>query len=211
LAVGTDGQYLKALSTEATGLKWATIPTVATDVIWDAKGDLAVGTGADTASRLAVGTNHYRLVAASGEATGLKWATGEGCTVTFTGTLNLTTANTDYAVSFDTEVTDDNGYWVVGSPTRLTVPRDGWYLVTASVVTGASAATYRASLVVDAGSTTMPAVFSQRQTVASANTQHLSVMGIMKLSASSYVEVKASAGTNSMTVSSCRASIVFLG
>lgn len=47
---------------------------VSTDPIWDAKGDLAVGTGANTASRLAVGTNGYVLTADSAEATGLKWA-----------------------------------------------------------------------------------------------------------------------------------------
>jgi len=40
----------------------------------DAKGDLVVGTGADTFGRLAVGANDTILVAASGEATGLKWA-----------------------------------------------------------------------------------------------------------------------------------------
>ena len=40
----------------------------------DAKGDLIVGTAADTATRLAVGTNGHLLTAASGEATGLKYA-----------------------------------------------------------------------------------------------------------------------------------------
>ena len=39
----------------------------------DAKGDLIVGTGADAFSRLAVGANDLRVVAASGEATGLKY------------------------------------------------------------------------------------------------------------------------------------------
>lgn len=39
----------------------------------DAKGDLVVGTGADTFSRLAVGTNAYVLTADSAETTGLKW------------------------------------------------------------------------------------------------------------------------------------------
>jgi len=47
--------------------------SVATDAIFDAKGDLAVGTGANTAARLAVGSNDKVLVAASGETTGLKW------------------------------------------------------------------------------------------------------------------------------------------
>jgi hypothetical protein len=44
----------------------------------DAKGDLIVGTGADTFSRLAVGTNGHTLVADSAEATGLKWAAPGG-------------------------------------------------------------------------------------------------------------------------------------
>lgn len=44
----------------------------------DAKGDLIVGTGADTFSRLAVGTNGHTLVADSAEATGLKWAAPAG-------------------------------------------------------------------------------------------------------------------------------------
>lgn len=46
---------------------------VATDDIWDAKGDLAVGTGADTADNLPVGTNDYILMADSAQATGLEW------------------------------------------------------------------------------------------------------------------------------------------
>jgi hypothetical protein len=40
----------------------------------DAKGDLVVGTGADTFSRLGVGANNTVLTADSAEATGLKWA-----------------------------------------------------------------------------------------------------------------------------------------
>jgi hypothetical protein len=39
------------------------------------KGDLVPGTGSGTFTRLGVGTNGQTLVAASGEATGLKWAT----------------------------------------------------------------------------------------------------------------------------------------
>jgi len=45
--------------------------TVATE--FDAKGDLVVGTGADTFDKLTAGTNETRLVADSGETTGLKY------------------------------------------------------------------------------------------------------------------------------------------
>jgi len=76
LAVGTNGHVLTADSAEATGLKWAAAGSgaVATDVIWDAKGDLVGGTGANTASRLAIGSNTHVLTADSAEATGMKWA-----------------------------------------------------------------------------------------------------------------------------------------
>jgi len=47
---------------------------MATDPLWDAKGDLAGGTGANTAAKLTVGANDTMLMAASGETTGLKWA-----------------------------------------------------------------------------------------------------------------------------------------
>ena len=56
----------------------------------DAKGDLIIGTGADTFARLAVGTNDYVLTAASGETTGVKWAAvaGGGYTLLDSGTLS---------------------------------------------------------------------------------------------------------------------------
>lgn len=42
--------------------------------ILDAKGDLIVATAADTAARLAVGSDGFVLTADSAEASGLKWA-----------------------------------------------------------------------------------------------------------------------------------------
>ena len=51
---------------------------VATDPIFDAKGDLAVGTGANTAAKLTAGTDGYILSANSGEATGLEWIANSG-------------------------------------------------------------------------------------------------------------------------------------
>lgn len=84
---------------------------VATDAIWDAKGDLAGGTGANTAARLAVGTNGQVLTADSAETTGMKWATPSGGSETVThlesGRLTLTTA-TPVTTS---NVTGTTVYW----------------------------------------------------------------------------------------------------
>jgi hypothetical protein len=44
-----------------TGIPGVSSGSVATDPIWDAAGDLAVGTGANTAARVAIGTNGYVL------------------------------------------------------------------------------------------------------------------------------------------------------
>jgi hypothetical protein len=47
--------------------------TVANDTIWDTKGDLVAATAADTASKLAAGTDGFVLLADSTQTTGLKW------------------------------------------------------------------------------------------------------------------------------------------
>ena len=53
-----------------------TAALIATDSLWTQKGDLAVGTGSDTAQRLssAAGDNGQVLTIDTGETTGLKWA-----------------------------------------------------------------------------------------------------------------------------------------
>jgi hypothetical protein len=70
-----------ALFYDEVNTKWSDIGAggggggaVATDAIWDALGDIAAGTGADTAARLPVGADGQVLTANAAEATGLKWA-----------------------------------------------------------------------------------------------------------------------------------------
>ncbi len=63
----SNGSSWDALSITGTG------GSVASDTVWDAKGDLAVGTGADTAAKLTVGSRSAELFADSSTSSGLRW------------------------------------------------------------------------------------------------------------------------------------------
>lgn len=60
----------------------------------DAKGDLVIGTGADTFDRLAVGTNNYVLTADSTQTTGVKWAAVSSGGQTLLSTTSLSGSST---------------------------------------------------------------------------------------------------------------------
>ena len=77
LPVGTNGQVLVADSSTGTGLAWSSEadPTAIAKTIIDAKGDLIVGTAADTPARLPIGTNGQYLVANSSATEGVAWTT----------------------------------------------------------------------------------------------------------------------------------------
>lgn len=64
-----------AVATHTFGCNTISGGSVATDPIFDAKGDLPVGTGADTAAKLTVGANNTTIVADSAQSTGLKYLT----------------------------------------------------------------------------------------------------------------------------------------
>jgi hypothetical protein len=98
----------------------------------DAKGDLVAGTGADAFNRLAVGTNNTKLVAASGETTGMKWVGFQGVSL-YNTTNQSVSSSTWTATTFNTEDFDTDGFHSTSSNTsRITIPTglDGKYLFT---------------------------------------------------------------------------------
>jgi hypothetical protein len=80
LGIGSTGQVLSVVGGVPA---WATSDdaNAIQNAIVDAKGDIVAASAADTPARLAVGTNDQRLVAASGEATGLKYVSDTQNTV----------------------------------------------------------------------------------------------------------------------------------
>jgi len=103
---GTTNQVLAKNSNTDMDFKWVADASGIPATIIDAKGDLIAGTAADTAARLAVGTNGQVLTADSTAATGLAWASSSTPSYTFTsytptiaatsGSITSTTAKGQY-------------------------------------------------------------------------------------------------------------------
>ena len=102
------------------------------------KGDLYVASSSGVVTRLAAGTNDYVLTAASGEATGLKWATVPADATkmplaggTFTGSVTFEATNTFEAANtyqgaspmLLTGATTGNGYEITLTVTDPTADR----------------------------------------------------------------------------------------
>jgi hypothetical protein len=84
----------------------AAVTTAIQASIIDAKGDLLVGSAADTAARLGVGTDGYVLTAASTATYGIQWA---AAAATYTApTLGTTTLTSGTTVSTVAALTLDN-------------------------------------------------------------------------------------------------------
>jgi hypothetical protein len=138
---GTSITGLTALAANDVATVWTvnafSVTGAIANTIVDAKGDLLVGTAADTPGRLAVGTNGQVLTAASTTGTGLAWTTistgitFSGCLLTNNGSQTIPN-NTDTYLTYNTETYDTDGYHSTSSNTgRLTIPtgKSGYYYV----------------------------------------------------------------------------------
>jgi hypothetical protein len=126
---------------------------VATDAIWDAKGDLAAGTGANTAVRVPIGTNGQALIADSAETAGVRWGfLSSSQLVQPTGTINGSNTSFtlpsapvgDIVVLINGLQVVETGYSTSGTTlTITTAPQTGDRL---EVLMGTSMGSYQAAI-----------------------------------------------------------------
>ena len=89
------------------------------------KGDIVAATEANVIARLGIGADDSTLVAASGEATGIKWQIQPACRLTQAADQSVGGA-AFAALTFDTEVYDtDTMHSPTVEPTRITCPDNG--------------------------------------------------------------------------------------
>lgn len=141
---GTSITGLTALAANDVATVWTvnafSVTGAIANTIVDAKGDLLVGTAADTPGRLAVGTNDYVLTADSTTGTGLKWAAPaaasmRGCSL-YRGSGQTISDNTATILTFDNEYFDTDAFHDNSTNTsRITIPAGlgGKYLITGLV------------------------------------------------------------------------------
>jgi hypothetical protein len=136
---GTTNQVLAKNSNTDMDFKWVADASGIPATILDAKGDLIAASAADTAARLAVGTNGQVLTADSAETTGLKWATPSGSSgpafraFRDTSTQTIAASNTWTKVQFNGETFDTDSCFDSTTNYRFTPTTAGYYQINLNV------------------------------------------------------------------------------
>lgn len=137
---GTSGQVLAKASATDMDFSWVTDATGIPATIIDAKGDLIVGTAADTAQRLAVGANGTTLVANSSTASGLEWQTPASGGMTLISTTTL--SGSSITLSSISSAYNELQLWIVdfdpSTAARFRIAPNGGTTATDNVVLEAS-------------------------------------------------------------------------
>lgn len=142
---GTSITGLTALAANDVATVWSnnafSVTNAISNTLVDAKGDILVGTAADTPGRLAVGTDGQYLKADSTTGTGLVWATISG--PTFSAKRSTTdqtlTANAWNKVQFNSETWDTANNYDPTTNYRFTPTTSGYYQININMLIGATA------------------------------------------------------------------------
>lgn len=159
-----------------------------------AKGDLVVGSATNDASVLAVGTNGTALVAASGEATGLKWGNPNYVGVGLTHDASIAfTANVANYFAFTTESFDTNAFHDnVTNASRITIPAGygGKYLFSGFIgIGGAGSNSFTILLRKNGSANAVPGGILNLQPNNAGNTSNDSFAAVIELVATDYIEL----------------------
>jgi hypothetical protein len=135
---GTSINGLTALAANDVVTVWSnnafSVTNAISNTIVDAKGDVLVGTAADTPGRLAVGTDGQVLTAASTTGTGLAWTTisaasGPAFRATRGATNQTLTSGAYVKLQYDVETFDTDSCYDPTTNYRFTPNKAGYYFV----------------------------------------------------------------------------------